>query len=412
MRLSTYLAFHVAPLNFAFTEAILVVFHVAGCLFLFAALREIRNTPMNAVLVAWYGINPFLSSQLWWWTVGAMRIPFVLFGNSAVYFYLRYRTQRTRLSAGLVFGSMALALGFFAKGVLIPAYLAGLELALGAFELKVPATTPKRRWLLIAALGVMSLAYIVAWRAATDAKLREASLDPAFLAPYVEWSWIVFGLGTAGFLVVDTAAAPWVAAVWLLALTYCSVRERRSLVAWAVAAVLITVSICTGTSAARALAAGPLVAVEADRYYFELLPVLVLFAAVALAQLPASETERAILRKPLLRWVGAGLTAAILVMTAENSYRASARLFAQNYADFHYAKEYFDNLRSGLAGASRDGDGSLPLVDGSIPKDFVWFVPNPKSKSQLLQLMGEKPRATPPAPGAYWITDTGRMVRL
>jgi hypothetical protein len=417
-RLASYILVRVAPLNFVAAEAVLLAFHLFGCIFLFATLDKIRRTPWNSVLVAYYAMNVYLASQLFWWTAGLCRLPYALFSSAATFFYLKFRSDGTRLSFSLVVLSIALSLGFFAKGVLIAAQLAVLELVLRWRDKKAPraSTTnglrPSVRTLLAVALA-MSVAYVGIWRAATPPSLREASFDPRFLVLHMKWSWAVFGLGTAGYLFEDAPSVGlWVGLAWAVALAYSVVRRRATLVTWASLIVLVSLSVYAGTSQARERLVGPFAALLADRYYFELMPILVLFVAIALDELRPSGVEKASPERPLASWSGAVLVVAGLCLLSANSSRSVERLFATRYPAVPDARLFMQNLRHGLKRVSRDPDGTLPLVDRDIPGDTRLMALHPKTSSELLELMGEHPRPVAAGPGAYWITESGRIFRL
>jgi hypothetical protein len=101
-----------------------------------------------------------------------------------------------------------------------------------------------------------------------------------------------------------------------------------------------------------------------------------------------------------------------LGLLSANSSRSVARLFTARYRDVPNARLFLENLRHGLKRIARDPDGSLPLVDRNIPGDTRLMALHPKTTSELLELMGERPRPVAAGPGVYWITDTGRIFRL
>jgi len=224
---------------------------------------------------------------------------------------------------------------------------------------------------------------------------------------------MVFGLGTAGYLFEDAPSVGlWVGLAWTVALAYSVVRKRAALIAWASLVVLVSLSIYAGTSQARAHIVGPFAALLADRYYFELMPTLVLFVAIALAEILPSAVEQMPLGRPRASWSGAVLVVAGLCLLSANSSRSVERLFATRYGNVANDRRFLLNLRHGLERVSRDPDGTLPLVDRNIPGDTRLMATHPKTSSELLELMGERPRPVAAGPGAYWITESGRIFRL
>jgi hypothetical protein len=421
-RLTSHILFHAAPFNFAAGEAVLVAFHLAGCVLLFVTVERIGRSAANYFLVELYAMNPYVGPQLFWWTAGVARLPCIFFSTAAVFWYLRYRAQGARMSFVLSFLSLLLALGFFAKGVLVPFVLVALEAVFRLGERESHTAAPRRSdsirkrsgvWALLAASGALSIAYVVAWRAATPQSLRQANVDPSFLLLYLKWSWTVFGLGAAGYLFQDASSfGIWIGVIWIAGLMYSIARGRTALAAWVSAAVLISTSMYMGTSQARANLVGPFAALSSDRYYLELAPTLVLFASVALREFRLGSVERNLLRSPFARWAGAFSAVAVVGLLEANSYRSTVRLFETNYRNFQDAHVFFANLRHDLTLVSRDRDGTWPFVDAPIPNDLVALARKPKKNSELLELMGEHPRVVLPAPGAYWITQSGRIVRM
>jgi hypothetical protein len=418
LRLTSYVIFRLAPIRFEPAEAVLVACHVLGCGFLFAALREIRKSPANYALVAWCAVNPYLGSQLFWWTAGAARLPYVLFSNAAVYAYLKFRAHGERRSFVWVIACVVLSLGFFAKGILIPVYLGALEVALRVGErdrrgIGIRPPVNRSVWRLLAILVFISALYFVAWRAATPAWLREASRDPSFLFQYMALSWKIFVLGTAGFLIEDgLRATAWVCAVWAVVVIVSVVRFPAAGAAWAAALAVISISIYAGTSNARAVAAGPFMAISGDRYYFELAPVFVLFVAAAFRGFHWRPPERTAFQRLPVGWGAAAAAVAGFAAIAANSYRSTELLFENNYSDFNQSKVFFDTLREELKSAKPDADGRIPIADSPIPNGIVLFVRQPKSNAQLLWLMGMPVKGAGLRSGAYWITRRGHVRRL
>lgn len=415
LRLVSFVIFRIAPLRFEPAEAFLLGCHVAGCVFLFAALQEIRKTPANYALVAWCTVNPYLGSQLFWWTAGAARLPYILCSNAATYAYLKFRAHGSRRSFIWVIACVVVSLGFFAKGILIPVYLGALELSLRFGERDLRSDGERRRpvWRLLGILGFVSALYFIAWRAATPAWLREASRDPSFLFQYLSLSWKIFGLGTAGFLVEDgPRAAMWVAVAWSFLAIVSIVRFRAAAAAWALVVAVLSISIYAGTSNARAHAAGPFMAIVGDRYYFELAPVLVLFVGAAFRGFRWESAERTAVKHAVVGWTAAAGAVAAFGVLATNSYRSTERLFENNYPDFNESKVFFENLREGLKHTTPDADGLLPVAESDIPGGLVLFVKQPRTNAQLLWLMGVRVKGAGFRPGAYWVTRQGHVRRL
>lgn len=417
-RLLSLVIVRIAPLDFPLSNAVLLAFHLGGCVFLFLALRELKETVFNYWIVAWYAMNPYFGSQLFWWTAGVARLPYILCANAAAYYYLVYRKRGSRSAFALVILFTLLGFGFFAKSILIVLYLGGLELALRFVERRgatAPAFDARRSglWALLGVLGILSAVYVLAWRAATDPRMREAARDLGYVLTYERWSWAVFGLGTGGLLGEDASwAGTWLAAGWAFLLGCVAFRARASIVAWVVAAGLISINIYTGTSRARAALVGPIAALGADRYYFELAPILALFMGAALVSFRLRERERRLLERPAVAWSLSACACAGLIWLSSTSYASTKRIFDLNYIGMADSRRFFDRLRTGLRQVQRAADGSWLMVDSPIPADFVQLVVSPKMNSQIVWIMGERPKVVLPRRGAYWITQSGGVYRL
>jgi hypothetical protein len=144
-------------------------------------------------------------------------------------------------------------------------------------------------------------------------------------------------------------------------------RAPRNVVTWVVWALLIAVNfLAASASKLRTEALGVLLAMGGDRYYFELVFLLVIFSAVAFHN--ARAAPRAWRPRPLVRGVCIAATAAGLIAIATSAYAETARLAAMNYAWNFKARPYLNRLRADLAGLRAAHDASLVFEDGTPPE--------------------------------------------
>ena len=122
-------------------------------------------------------------------------------------------------------------------------------------------------------------------------------------------------------------------------------------------------SVYAGTTA-QARIVGPFAAPLADRYYFELMPILVLFVATVLAEIHPLPKRRS--GNARLRAGRAPCSGGWSCLLSANSSRSVERLFAARYGDGPNARLFLRTC-AGLKRVSRDPDGTLPWSTGTSP---------------------------------------------
>ena len=271
-------------LGMHFGAAVLVMLGVllADLVLLSAIFRRLGvNSFWSAIVLFAVACNVYVLDLLTWWSAALHRLPYVFFCLLTCWAWLAYRQQGRRYHALLCILGVLCGLGFYAKAVLIPAFVVLLELVLLADG--QPAQHPTGR--LGAALVVLDLAYVVAslvWPIGNHSSVLIDGYTPAIV-----WSasqhYLLAWLPMTAHL--DHSFGPQgqqIAALSLLALlTLAVIRRPRSgpfwigfILALGANALLISISVQIRRFGVFAL--------ELDRYYFEAIPISAIFLGVAL----------------------------------------------------------------------------------------------------------------------------------
>src|SRR5581483_11272438 len=120
--------------------------------------------------------------------------------------------------------------------------------------------------------------------------------------------------------------------------------NRRAVLAWfCLLGVLVANLFLHATSGAKTNAFG-LCALVADRYYFELAFLVVIFVGAAFRDFDRVELTR-LLRHPAARWMVPVIALCILAALAAKSSGSFRRIAAGNYPTHRAARDYMSNLR-------------------------------------------------------------------
>ena len=403
-RLVNYVVFRLSPMNFRFGLGVLLLLHGAAAFALFRVVRDISNRVIASVLVCLYGVNVTLGSLLIWWTSGLHRLGCLAFVSLALLGYVRYRANANVRWLHLTVLATAAALGFYAKGVLIPVYIALIELN---FVVALGRRAESRRLLWsLGATGAVVCAYVLMWLFATDAPNHSISFDPTLLAIFVDVGLKVFApLAFGSWLRPDEAAV--YVSVWLLLVAVTSFASPRALVAWGslCAAVALNFGLI-GLSGAKTRLYGASVLMS-DRYYFEQVFLIVLFGAFAV-QSGRDRFERWLPARGG-RFALAAVVLGCLLVVAVQSKSTFRELRRKVYSDSKSASLYMANLRADLAALPPPARSPLSLDDTPVSTAVVPFGIIVSRNSQLLTLMGETVRVE--SGGAYRVKDDGHVVR-
>ena len=344
-RALAFFMYSAAPLDWAAALVLLVAFHALGVVYLYRVLELVYPTRINAVIVAAYATNVFAGLQFMWFSAGLARAPYVLFALMAIYHYMRFSETRHGLHAIAVGACYIAAIGFYPKGVLIPMYCLGLEVAWrGRAALRIAGHTDK--WALLGVLTIASAAYIPL-AATADELASKLVLDVLFQVKYLKRGFAVLAFGAFGGVLSpldypDMAAD--VGALWCIFAGYSIYRVRSNWVPWVVGLGLIGLNIVMIGVSNRAFIFGDLVAF-APRYQFELYFLMFLFLGVVIQRLRASAPPLPARPTSALSLLGA----LVLTQHAVVAYAGFRRVAVPSPA----ACSYLANLRAGMDRLSR-----------------------------------------------------------
>lgn len=403
------LLYSVAPLDFRWALAALLLAHAAGVVGLAATLRRLSRSPLDPLLVALYATNVFLGVLFLWWTSGLHRLPFVALAVFALYHWVGYRQhggRRSLFASGLC---TALAFGFYSKAPLIPLAFLVVELALW------PETPPaRRRRLLATALGFVAAAGLAAFlaRFAADSRFSGIHVDPAFLVVFELRSLAILAEGLLG-RVGDGAIPAWALALVVAPVAITSVLRPWNAAIWAAGLALVAVHIAAIGVSHRTASFG-LTAAVSYRYYFELVHVVVLTAALALRglRLPGPLARRFAAGAGRAAAAAAGAGALLgLAFASAGSFRAL--LDTPRYRQYGAARVFVTNLRAGIAALSGIPRDEIAFVDSLAPDVLTGkSVAHIRRYSDFLTIFGWEGADHPGATRLYQVTDEGVVRRV
>ena len=361
----SYLIYKLFPLNFRVALFVLLSFHVGTVLYLYRTLEALRATQLNQVLLFVYAANVYFFAALGSWSPGIVRFPYIFFAVGSTYHWLQFRKSsgpRQLLAVALFF---LLGLGFYVKGLLIPAYLLGLEMCLLR---ETPRPQLLRNLGVLSALALASVLLYQFERVGVSARHTGLSLDLDYLKDLEKLSLSVFSHGLLTFVYLGhrTTTDYVVGSVWTLFFLYTVIMRPRNLLVWCVGLGLVALNILAIGISPRGSEYGLLLAFT-HRYYFELTFLAVVFLGLILQDLPHPRLP-AFLAKVGARRAVSALGAIVIVGYALLSYSHAKELLGWGYAGNRQVKEYVDNLRTSIEDLDLDPSEGLALVDGRVPR--------------------------------------------
>lgn len=313
-RVIAYFSDAIWPMNFGFALLVLFAFYALGAIYLYRILHFVEGgleetsdarfgsserlfergvllrTKASWFLLAAYCSNVYLGSLYQWWTAGLHRLPYIAFSIMAIYYYLRYRAdRRRRWVAACAICSIA-ALGFFTKGVLIPVYLLALEVCLLS---STPRAQVWKNLRLVAVFGVAAVGFLALWHKVEPAESQAINTRVRFQLEFLKVSWLMLRDSSIGAIYADNSDPVALGFVlWIVGLTYTLSRRPSTLWIWGALALVVALNVLlTSASKHRTGAFGVTIALLSFRYYYEMLFLVVVFAALAFQRvraLPAS----------------------------------------------------------------------------------------------------------------------------
>ena len=391
-RLFTYLIYKLAPLNFAVAILVLLTFHALTVVCLYRLLQLLNDRPYNKALILIYAANMHILEPLIWWSAGAQRFPYIFLSVGALYSYVQYRaTDRRRFLVGS-FVAFVLSLGFYEKGVLIPAYLLGLELCLGHWADRSQLLGRLRG---LCVFFLVSLAYVVwveLYVKAKGAPVIGASVT--FLAKAVLLILCVFFQGLVGVIYDPHAVFTnvLILAAWSVLLLCVVARSPSKVLVAATGLALIALNVgVIGVSGRWDDFSRAETAASVTRHYFELTFLAVIFLNLFLAEAP----RPSLLSMLPERWRGfigvKGLLLVAGVGYAALSFQA-AKQVAGSGADIagwaRLSRAYVRNFVSGIGVVEEEFGGAVPFLRRTTPPSIPAFAGLPVGK--ILAIVGAK----------------------
>jgi hypothetical protein len=237
-------------------------------------------------------------------------------------------------------------------------------------------------------------------------------LEPGLLLHFELRSFAVLAAGV--FAEATGAGAPPHAAVfvaaWLGFIGYTIARAPWNAVVWGVALALVALNFGVVAISHRAAHYG-LVLATTPRYYFELMYVVVLFAGMALHNLPPRSAPVLAPRRPWRRFAAAAVAGGVLLAWGATSFASFEGLLAsRRYRGNREARVFLDNLQAGLAVLRRRPERDFAFVDGLVP---AWLTGKTADRvrrhSVFLRLFDFEPSFDPAAPTLYAIAANGEV---
>ena len=411
-RLVNQLIYSIAPLDFGVALAVLVFFHGIAVVTLYATLRQLKDSPVNAVLVFFYATNVYLGVLFLWWTSGLHRLPYIAFVIATVYQYVKYRRGRSRRSLLFAAACFAAALGFYSKAALIPATLLGVEVCL-------MRGTPRRELagnlLVVFAFFAAAALYAVFTRAMIDSVFTRVHLDAGFLLDFERRSFAILSEGVFG--VIYRGSAKTINAVlfafWLGFIAYTIAREPKNAIVWIAGIALVATNVAVIAISHRTERFGLSMA-NSYRYYFELMFLVALFVGMALHNLPPRARLPLFLGNPRWRPAWVAFAGCLLAAMASMSFlRFEALLDLPRYRRHLQAKEFVENLTTGLDELRADRRKDFAFVDGLAPGFLTGKnAAHIRRYSDFLKIFDFDAPFGTAAPRLYRITETGEIRRV
>jgi hypothetical protein len=411
-RIVTQLIHSIAPLDFGVALAVLALFHAAAVATLYATLRQLKDSPVNAVLVFFYATNVYLGVLFLWWTSGLHRLPYIAFAIATIFHYVKYRRGRSRRSLFFTAACFAAALGFYSKAPLIPVYLLGVEVCLIG---GTPRREIARNLSVIAGLLAAGVLYAFLTRALVDSSFTELHLDVGFLLDFERRSFAILSEGVFG-IVYWGLAAPVNAvlfAFWLGFIAYTIAKEPKNAVVWIAGVSVVALNVALIAVSHRTERFGLSMA-NTYRYYFELMFLVVIFVGMALHNLPPRTRPSRFTRNPRWKTMWVVLAGCALALLASMSFfRFDALLDTPRYRRHRQAREFVENLTAGLDELRADPSRDFAFVDGLAPRFLTGkTAAHIRRYSRFLTIFDFEARFDAAAPRLYWITETGEVRQI
>lgn len=384
-----------APLRFGVAQVLLLACLFASVLVLHQVLARIWRPGMATLaLSAWYGTSIVHVGVVQWWSAGWQSLPSGLLSLVCILLWLQFKHTGSRKALALSVTSLAAALLFYVKPVLVPLYLVLLQVLVVERDqpFRVAVVNGLRAW----RIWLLYLAPVALYAAVYLTFYWQPSSPPSvgLIGEYLSVSWqrvlvpSVFGFQISPASITPAEQVLVIAGqlAVLVAIGVSMVRSRRAWRGWAfLAMVFLANTLMAGLPRIADWGAG---VAYFYRYYPELTYLVPLAIAAAFARplSPSGEAMPGHHDTPTrLRLAGYGAVLVVLVVHVAIASSAAQRISLASPG--RQARPYIDNFRSDLARIERSGVRPS-VVDGVVP-DFIvasWSVYGPPYQNRYSEV--------------------------
>ena len=354
------------------------------------------------VPLALYLTSAFTMPSMIWWSVAVTALPTQVAFVWGVGCWVQYLRTRAGSWLGATIGAVGFGLFFDVRGILVVPVLVFMTLAYfssGSIVRRLGGLV--RVWPGVLVGGVVSLAYVVAYRAYVPQPFNESSWSTlGAMASNMVTRAIPTGLLGGPWVWQDDLLvarpptwAAWTSTALVLAVPVVAwLQRRRTLRAW-IPTVFLVVTILVLVSLSRAPVLGPVLGLD-YRFFAEVSCAVVLGIGLAFMELEEATESSAPRAEPRLRitppaWLPVGLAGAVV---ASGLY--SGATYALTFSERNASHDFFDT-----AVADIDRVGNIDLVDQPLSPDVMSTLFYPfNTTGNLLPMMTEHarfPRSTP-----------------
>jgi hypothetical protein len=405
-KLASWSIYRLAPLDFAPALGVMCAFHLLGVWMLYRTLALLGAGRLAAPLAALCGTNVYFGVLLVNWSAGIARFPYVLLSIAAVYHYVRFRESGSWGRIAVIGACVVGASAFFSKGLLIPGYLAAVELAL------LPGTSRRgfgRRLAGIATVAGVAVIYRLVGLPFISTPLRTPPIHWNDQLVSFELFATILHQGLFG-LYPDRpfAAGNWLVVGLSVALVAVSVaRDRYNVIVWLLALGVVVANLLVITLSPRMLL-GPVI-VLAERYYFDVMFLVVLFAAIAIRRTMGSAASGT----PYPGRVATGTAWLVVVASSWVGWHTFLRVLSGPlYAGLPEVRAYANMLRTGLAEIRRTRADTLEFAQGGVPSAVLGMAGLHVGRlSEFLPIFDRDVRVGPHGRCSYVVRPDGMIIR-
>lgn len=372
-KFASFLIFTWAQLDFDAALCAMVAGWVASVFFLHRIL--LRLIPLRAALLITLliGASPAWLHTLIWWSSAAHRIPYLALQAAAILGYLRFRDRLHRRDGILCAAMQLLALGFYVKAILLPLFLAGIELCLAIQGRRLSRGGLK----LIFSMGLISALY-VSWYLFFSPVMR-APMDLGVVGTVSGAIKLLLRLGAQLlFMPVEQPWSLWGAAVfWVALVGLCIWRKSISPIPVAILILLLLISYVLTVSGRGGLIVEYPLAVM--RYSVDELILIAVFAALAMKGVSGGP---ALASGLLQRRCGLFLVGILLVGYPILSYYYDRAFFVKFYSGHKRTHDFMVNLTRSLSDRSSSPEQSIILA-ADFPGFAYGFLGSKKPMAEI-----------------------------